>query len=606
MCGIVAIVDSGANRLDLLPAMVDAIEHRGPDERGVVGVPGCALGHARLSIIDLSSGAQPMSDSAERYRIVYNGELYNFLPLRAELERLGYAFRTQSDTEVIIAAYDAWGRRCLDRFRGMFAFALWDTLTRTLFAARDLFGEKPLYHATVGGALVIASEIRAILASGLVEPALDLTSVDAFLAFGYVPPDRTIYRTVATLPPAHYLEWCDGRVNVESYWRPRFGGHALAMSEAAEELRRLIEQAVERQMIADVPVGAFLSGGLDSSTIVAMMQQHSAIPVKTFSVGFGSLINELPYARAVATRYGTEQHELYLETIDVAALVERMSEVYDEPFADTSHIPTFVLAEFARRFVKVVLSGDGGDELFGGYSWHSLLAQAEGVTHSFALWVVARAASKLLGDRNAALRRRSIALGYAARWPDPWLGTVRSHMTMSEKQRRKLWGRAVPMSEPAEIYRPAADVTGLDRGFHFDLTHYLPGDILVKVDRAAMAHGLETRAPFLDRDLVEFALALPASLKVDGDQNKLVLRAACERYWPAELHRRGKQGFGSPIAQWMVRPDVAALTRRVTGPGSKLRELLRGAPGDLLHERSYRAWIVMSLGAWLARHEVTW
>ncbi|MEA2235591.1 MAG: hypothetical protein QOC81_315 [Thermoanaerobaculia bacterium] len=607
MCGIAAIISPVANRLELVSVMIDTLEHRGPDARGTASVRDCALGHVRLSIIDLSSGAQPMSDASERYWITYNGELYNFLELRDELEGKGHPFRTHSDTEVIIAAYHEWGRDCLQRFRGMFAFALWDTHNRTLFAARDIFGEKPLYYARMSdGALVIASEIRAILASKLVGHSLDLVSVDAFLAFGYVPPDRTVYRDVATLPPAHCLDWREGNVTVEPYWRPRLGERQIGMDEAAEELRHLAGRAVKRQMIADVPVGAFLSGGLDSSTIVALMQEHSAIPVKTFSVGFGSLINELPYARAVAERYRTEHYELYLETLDVAGLIERMSDVYDEPFADTSHIPTFLVSEFASRHVKVVLSGDGGDELFGGYPWHSMLVRAGQVTHSYALWIVARIASKLLRDRNIALARKSIALGYAARWPDPWLGDIQSHVTTSPRQRQKLWGRSVPSWTPGDLYRPGDDVKGIDRGLFFDLMHYLPGDILVKVDRAAMAHGLETRAPFLDRDLAEFALSLPAALKVDENRGKLVLREACERYWPEELHGRGKQGFGSPIGAWMEKPDVAALTRRVTGPKSKLRELLRGPVDDVLEEHNYRAWIMMSLGIWLERHEVAW
>jgi asparagine synthase (glutamine-hydrolysing) len=605
MCGIAAIVGE-ASHSGIIPAMVDALEHRGPDERGTAAVAGCAMGHARLSIIDLSSGAQPMTDASERYWIVYNGELYNFLELRRELEQSGRTFRTRSDTEVIIAAYDEWGRDCLRRFRGMYAIALWDTRSRTLFAARDIFGEKPLYYAKQGdGTLVIASEIRAILASGLISPCLDLTAVDAFLAFGYVPPDQTIYRDIAVLPPGHCMEWHDGRIVSERYWQPRFDTRQIGMDEAAEELRPLLDRAVKRQMLADVPVGAFLSGGLDSSTIVALMQQHSTKPVSTFSVGFGSLINELPYARAVAERYHTEHHELYLETLDVAQLIERMSVVYDEPFADTSHIPTYLVSEFARRKVKVVLSGDGGDELFGGYAWHSILAQAETVTSSAALWAVTRIASKLLRDRNDALRRKSIVLGYA-RWGDPWRADLQAHVLMSPRLRRKLWGRPVAQSCASEVTRPGDQVTGIDRGFYFDLTHYLPGDILVKVDRAAMAHGLETRAPFLDRDLAEFALSLPATLKVDKDRGKLVLRAACERYWPSELHGRDKQGFGSPITHWMERPDVKALTRRVTESKSVLAHLLDGSLAYVIGGGGYRAWTLMSLGIWLETHEVTW
>jgi asparagine synthase (glutamine-hydrolysing) len=606
MCGIAAIVGSNESQTRLVSAMVDALEHRGPDERGVVDAFGCILGHARLSIIDLSSGAQPMTDASKRYCIAYNGELYNFHELRSELEQSGRTFHTRSDTEVVIAAYDEWGKGCFERFRGMYSFVIWDSREQVLFAARDLFGEKPLYYASGSdGSLVVASEIRAILAAPHIDRSLDLSSMDAFLTFGYVPPDRTIYRHIATLPPAHHLEWRAGQVKVERYWRPRLGGRQISMEDAAEEVRHLIARAVKRQMIADVPVGAFLSGGLDSSTIVALMQEHSRIPIKTFSVGFGSLINELPYAKAVADRYRTEHHELYLETLDVAELVERMSSVYDEPFADTSHIPTFLISEFARRHVKVVLSGDGGDELFGGYPWHSFLATAEHMPRSLALWIVVRIASKLLRDRKAGLFRRSVALGYAARWPDPWRSAMQSHVVISARQRETLWGRAIAAA-PASFYRPDDELKGIDRGLFFDLTHYLPGDILVKVDRASMAHGLETRAPFLDRDLAEFALSLPSSLKVGDTRGKLVLRAACERYWPDELHNRGKQGFGSPIDDWMRRPAVVSLTQRVTGPKSKLRELLHGPIDKVLSGGGYRAWTLLTLGTWLEQHLVTW
>ena len=605
MCGIACI--AGGGPLTSIEAMARSVRHRGPDALSTRAFDRAALGHVRLSIIDLSTGDQPMSDSSGRYWISYNGEIYNYRELRRELAAIGCELRTHSDTEVVVTAWREWGPACLDRFRGMFAFAIWDEAEQTLYAARDLFGEKPLYYAAgADGSLVAASELKALLASGAVTPRLDPVSVDAFLALGWVPPDRTIYEGVSTLPPAHFLTFRNGRVETTRYWSPRFESRPISMSDAAERVRQLLDQAVERQMVADVPVGAFLSGGLDSSTIVALMQQHSPVPVKTFSVGFGSLINELPYARLVAERYRTEHHEIDLATPEVAPLVERMSEVYDEPFADTSHVPTYLVSEFARRHVKVVLSGDGGDELFGGYGWHVLMARAAGVTSSFALWVVARVASKLLRDRHAGLHRHSMALGYAARWPDPWLAGLHSHIVTSPAARRRLWGRPVTSWFPADEARPPAAVSGLDRAFHFDVTHYLPGDILVKVDRAAMAHGLETRAPFLDRDLAELALSLPASLKVDETRGKLVLREACERYWPEELRSRGKQGFGSPIAVWLQQPAMAALARRVTGRGSKLRELLRGPLDGALRRPDYRAWILITLGVWLERHEVTW
>src|ERR1044071_4874912 len=326
MCGIAAIIGPAAAHCDRLPAMVDTLEHRGPDERGVKRIAGCALGHARLSIIDLSSGAQPMTDVSQRYWIVFNGEIYNFPDLADELSARGHAFRTHADTEVVIAAYKEWGSNCLDRFRGMFAFALWDTHGRTLFAARDLFGEKPLYYAAQGdGSLVIASEIRAILASGLVDRSLRATALDGYLTYGYVPPELAIYEAVETLPPAHCMEWRDGRVSIRPYWKPRIGERRIGMGEAAEALRHLTARAVKRQMISDVPIGAFLSGGLDSSTIVALMQAQSPQPVKTFAVGFGKLINELPYAAAVARRYCTEHHEIDLGDIDAAPLLRKMA-----------------------------------------------------------------------------------------------------------------------------------------------------------------------------------------------------------------------------------------------------------------------------------------
>lgn len=603
MCGIAAIVSPDAVQQERLPRMVELLDHRGPDAHGIHAIPGCALGHARLSIIDLSTGAQPMTDTAERYWIVFNGEMYNFHALRDDLARRGHQFHTHSDTEVIIAAYHEWGLACLDRFRGAFAFALWDTREKSLFAARDLFGEKPLYYAvTPAGALVVASELKAILASGAIEPRLSLTAVDAFLTFGYVPPDRTIYENIAVLPPAHCMEWRGGRVHLERYWRPRFDTRNIALPEAAKELLRLMDQAVGRQMVADVPVGAFLSGGLDSSTIVALMQRHTGEPVKTFSVGFGDEINELPYARAVARRYATEHHEIDLGRPNVAELLLRMIDVYDEPFADTSHIPTFRIAGYARQFVKVVLSGDGGDELFGGYSWYPTLAASESVRFARAQWLLLRALARFQRHPSRALVRRGDVAGLAARGDDLWQRDIAAVTATRERRRRRLWAnRGIALYSPNALFRPDDDVRGLNRAFHYDLTSFLPGDILVKVDRAAMAHGLETRAPFLDRDLVEFALSLPPSLKVDGDAKKVVMREAFQHLWPEELHGRPKQGFGSPIGSWMSLPDVQSLIQRVARRGGPLRELLPGVRESDVQERSYAGWILLTLGLWLDR-----
>ena len=604
MCGISAI--AGVTRPGAIEAMVRAIEHRGPDATSSRDAAGCALGHARLSIIDLSSGDQPMSDASGRWSIAFNGEIYNFRDVRDELARRRHAFRTQSDTEVVLAGYREWGPALLDRLRGMFAFAIWDAEERELFAARDLFGEKPLYLADAGDGIVLASEMKAIVASGLVPMVADPESIDAFLTFGYVPPDRTIYRHVQTLPPAHYLLWKNGSMRITRYWTPKLEPRAMSLGDAAEQVRALLQQAVKRQMIADVPVGAFLSGGLDSSTVVAMMQEHSSEPVKTFSVGFGTLINELPYARAVAERYDTEHHEIDLGEPDVASLIERMVEVYDEPFADTSHIPTFLVSEFARRHVKVVLSGDGGDELFGGYGWYGPLMMSERLSLPLVQWVVLRSMSIALRHRHRALTLRSHAAGLAARWDDVWTRGIMSQTVFRAADRQRMWGdRRVDSFEPGGYYRPSPQTNGLNRAFYFDLTSYLPGDILVKVDRAAMAHGLETRAPFLDRDLVELALTIPPELKVRGTETKVVLREACREFWPESLWNRPKQGFGSPIGRWLQLPSMRPLLERVFARNSRLRELLPGIPDSARDATNYRTWTLFTLGLWLDANEVS-
>lgn len=609
MCGISAIAGGRSpGPIRTIKAMVAALRHRGPDAQSYRRLSGCDLGHARLSIIDLDSGDQPMPDESQRYWIVYNGELYNYRELRAELLRLGCRFRTQSDTEVILAAYAKWGARCLDRFRGMYAFVIWDSLERGVFAARDIFGEKPLYYAVApDGALVIASEIKSIIASERIEPVLDRAAVDAYLSLGYVPPDRTIYENVHTLPPGGYLEWEGaGAPRRTRYWRPVFDARPVSMDEAGERLRALLDQAVRRQMVADVPVGAFLSGGHDSSTIVALMAQQTARPVQTFSVGFGEWINELPYARAVAKRYRTEHHDIDLGTPPVAELLERMAGVYDEPFMDASHVPTYLISEYARRYVKVVLTGDGADELFGGYAWYPLMAASTQASGSLLPWLVSRSVSRLLADRIPRLAIHSRARSLARRWPDPWARYLNMRSGFSGDARAAMWGeRASPASIlSSDYYRPHGDAAGMDSVLHFDLLTFLPGDILVKVDRAAMAHGLETRAPFLDRDVVEFALSLPSALKVTPEQTKVLFKDALQRFWPDSLHHRGKQGFAAPYQVWLGRQDVQALVRRVFGKGSALRDLLPGIPSDIAFERSYRAWNLLALGLWLERNAV--
>jgi asparagine synthase (glutamine-hydrolysing) len=610
MCGIVALVHGGALIAPrVVECMLSTLSHRGPDAHNTVMLPGCDLGHVRLSIIDLESGSQPMQSTDGGLWIVFNGEIYNYRALRAELVQLGYVFRTHSDTEVVLAAYSTWGTNCLNRLRGMFAFVIWDAQSKELFSARDPFGEKPLYYANMpGGGLVFASEIKGIEVSGLVRLELDRESIDGYLALGYVPPDRSIWKAVSPLQAGHYLRWNEGCAEIVRYWTPPIQKLKVGLDDAAQQLRELLSQAVDRQLVADVPVGAFLSGGHDSSTIVALMRKHSSGSIKTFSVGFGRQINELEYARAVAHHYETEHHEIDLGLPDVAEMLERMVDVYDEPFADSSAIPTYLISQFARQHVKVVLGGDGGDELFGGYGWYSSLLVAEKMRPSRLRWIILRIMSRMLRDRYEKIRRHSVAYGLSARWPDTWTRTVMTETYFSASERTALWRNSPDKPRPfwpSQSSKPPVEIKGLDQAFYFDLTSYLPGDILVKVDRASMAHGLECRSPLLDRDLAEFSLSLPAALKVSEEERKIVFKEAASDWWPEVVRNRSKHGFGAPYQFWLSLPQVQSLLKEVFRSNSRLHKLFPGM--DVTYQSrqaSYKTWMLLVLGLWLERRGV--
>ncbi|HWE03612.1 MAG TPA: asparagine synthase (glutamine-hydrolyzing) [Tepidisphaeraceae bacterium] len=616
MCGIAAVIGAQADNSQAIERMTRRLAHRGPDATGTVNAKGAWLGHRRLSIIDLSGGAQPMADPNERFWIVFNGEIFNFRELRDELRSRGREFRTHSDTEVLLGAYLEFGNKTPERLIGQFAFVIWDNQERTLFAARDRMGEKPLYWATTSdGQLLIASEIKSLLASGLIQPRLDRASIDVYLALLYLPPDRTIYENISTLLPAHAMEWREGKIRQWRYWAPKYSVDVVRdPREAVEEIRRLLQQAVHRQMVADVPVGAFLSGGLDSSTIVAYMTRRSSIPVKTFSVGFEDLINELPYARAVADRYKTDHHELQM-SMPLGDLLDRMMDVYDEPFADSSNIPTYIVARHASAFVKVVLSGDGGDELFGGYWWNAARLKEQRMLDNpprlFPLAVKADALRVLakLNRRLESRRYEAVSLYEIARAlrrkPDLRDRHLAGQSFLDFAQRRTLWGRDDVLPVRALLggdFVPADSVRGMDRVADFDVRCYLPGDILVKVDRAAMANGLETRAPFLDVDLVEFVLGLPWRMRFSDTRSKPLLHEACEALWPPALRGRSKQGFGGPVKAWIRRPDIRSRFDHATRPGGALANLLPGLAKVAPTASAYRQWSLMCLGLWLEKH----
>jgi len=610
MCGIALIAGNGARgNENAIKSMVASLTHRGPDENGHEATDGCLIGHTRLQVIDPHGGQQPMWDDTLRYCITFNGEIYNYRSLRSELEKLGVRFHSDSDTEVLLLAFRQWGEQCLSKLNGQFSFAVWDRQDRSVFAARDRLGEKPLFFAVANGnQLVLASEIRAILASQLITPQLDPDSVDAYLNLIYVPPNRTIYKNIRSLSPGHQITWRDEQLSCERYWEPKLSTISIDKQEAITETRRLVDQAVNRQMVADTTVGAFLSGGYDSSTIVGLMAKHASGPVKTFAVGFGDLINELPFARDVARQCNTDHAEIQMD-IPVGEMMDRMASVYDEPFGDSSNIPTYLISEFAKRHCKVVLSGDGGDELFGGYSWYRPLLRQNASSANLSEKLFYQVVSRFpVGSRRREWSERYKAIRARRQTPDTWnrhinqlLMTDAQGLGISSvgKERRSDW---------LDCYRPDDQILGIDRAVDFDLRCYLPGDIFAKVDRAAMAHGLETRSPFMDVELVEFVLSLPASMRFQTDDGlKTLLRDSCGDLWPESIKNRKKQGFGAPIQAWLQRPDMQPLLDRVFQRDSPLLELIPNA--SAVRARSHRSpqtiWNLLCLGLWLERWSVS-
>jgi asparagine synthase (glutamine-hydrolysing) len=579
--------------------MIAALRHRGPDGDGACLFDACALGHTRLSVIDIAGGSQPMLSPDGAVAVVFNGEIYGYKDLRAEL-RGEYAFRTASDTELLLALFERDRHALLDRLPGMFAFAIWDDRRRELFCARDRFGEKPYFYAFAGdGAFVFASELKAILASGLVEPVVDPDSVAHYLRRLYVHPHRTIYRNVFALPPGHRLIYRDGHADVARYWAPpRIEPH-IEIDDAVGRFRELLTRAVAKQWIADVPVGAFLSGGLDSSTIVALAAREGR-KCKTFSFGFGQVIDERPFARGIAERYGTDHVELSDEESGIADLLVDMADVYDEPFGDSSNIPTYLLCRLARRHVTVALTGEGSDELLAGYSyWYRALFEMEqagnrGLPVALMARVVAglcrRAHTTVPGWAHSAvsgamMRQRFGTVGEAH---------ARQSACFSDDETASLLGRdAAPDGD-------AMAASTVDEVLRHDAATYLPGDILVKADRASMAHGLELRAPFLDRDFAEFCLSLPLRLKINQQTDKVILRRAFADAWTPAIRTRGKQGFGAPVAHWLRQPSVRALAEdTLRGRGGRVYDLVSfDAAAPHIDRDDYRTWALLVLGLW--------
>ena len=584
MCGIVGIFDlQGQRDIDaaLLARLTRSLRHRGPDEDGMHREPGLGLGHRRLSVIDLASGQQPLFNADRSVAIVFNGEIYNYRSLMVELRQFGHQFRTSSDTEVIVHAWEQWGEQCVQRLRGMFAFALWDRRRHLLFLARDRLGVKPLYYGELtDGTLAFGSELKALLAHPAMPRELDPLAVEDYFAYGYVPEPRSIFRHACKLPPGHTLCIRAGQPvpAPRQYWDVSFTPHVPASeAQAADELLARLREAVRIRMVAEVPLGAFLSGGVDSSAVVAMMASVSAAPVNTCSISFGDpAYNEARYASMVARRYGTAHHAQQVESDDFE-LIDLLATLYDEPFADSSAMPTYRVCQLARRRVTVALSGDGGDESLAGYRRYRLHAREEKVRAMLPLGM----RQSLFGTLGRwypkadwaprFLRAKTTFEGLARDTTDAYfhsvsmLGDAMRARLFSPELRRQLQGyRAVEVLRRHAQASPAQDP--LSQVQYLDLKTYLPGDILTKVDRASMAHALEVRSPLLDHELVAWLSGLPPQLKLRGGTGKYLLKQALRPLLPDDLRYRRKMGFSVPLADWLRGPLRQRLQQRLTSP----------------------------------------
>jgi asparagine synthase (glutamine-hydrolysing) len=598
--------------------MCAALEHRGPDARGLHLAGPIGLGVQRLRVIDLAGGDQPIYNEDRSVVVVLNGEIYNFRELRRRLERSGHVFATDGDTEVIAHLYEEEGAECVRSLDGMFAFGLWDARRGRLLLARDRVGKKPLFYSLRGDALTFASELRALVADGDVDRTLDPHALDCFLAYGYIQAPLSIYAGARKLPPASILTYAGGRCEVSRYWRLDYARKRGTHERAAllEETRETIRGAVRRRMIADVPVGAFLSGGVDSSAVVAAMAEVSSGPVKTFSIGYeNDEFDELPYARVVAERFATDHHE-FVVVPDAIAVLPRIVRHYGEPFADSSAIPSFYVSELTREHVTVALNGDGGDESFGGYSRYVGNMVAERLERlPERVRVAAAAAGARLpasGRMNSTISRvqrlgGGLVLTAAARY-------ARYMSCFDAGQRDALYSEALkarigPSAAPEVIAGPwgrASGATALDVMLEVDVESYLPGDLLVKIDVATMAHSLEARSPLLDVAVMELAASIPAALKVRGLEKKVVLRDALRGWLPDEILDRPKRGFAVPLADWL-RSNLCEWAREIlfdpvtTGRGYfdqvyVRRMFERHVAG--LEDASPRIWALLVLELW--------
>jgi len=622
MCGITGFINfyshNKVTAREKLLRMTDSLAHRGPDASGLYVDTHAALGHRRLSIIDLATGEQPMADVSGRYRIVFNGEIYNFPAIKRELEELGYGFATASDTEVILQAYVCWGEACVERFNGMFAFALWDTMEKELFIARDRVGKKPLYYAWDGKCFAFASELKSIIKGGFTGRSIDLSALDAYFCLGYIPSPLTVFADVQKLPPATAGKVCPEGVTLERYWTPDCSRKiTLTPDEACEQLDELLRDAVACRMMSEVPLGAFLSSGLDSGLVASYMAQLSDYPVSTYTMGFEEeRFNERDGARLIANHIGARHSEFVSKPGDIKTLLS-IARFLDEPFADNSALPSWHVCENAANKLTVALTGDGGDEGFGGYTFRYLPHVMESRVRRQIPNGLRRGVFGAVGRLYPSsarlpkiLRLKTIFENLSqsdarAFYNDlVWLRGDDRNRLYTQTFTRELYGRT-PEERVLPFYEQCLGADALSRAQYTDIRFYLPEDVLVKADRISMAHGLELRNPLLDHRILEFGLSLPPELKISRTKGKLVLRHLAEKRLPREVVNLPKKGFSVPAAHWL-RTSLKVFSRDIIFKSPLIKEFLNRDALKVMwadHQSCARdhhvfLWSTMMLGLW--------
>jgi asparagine synthase (glutamine-hydrolysing) len=605
MCGIAAVVGVDAlGSKDVLNAMVAALNHRGPDGQGTMYFDKCALGHTRLSIVDIQGGSQPMQDEKSGVAISFNGEIYGYMDLLKE-HLDSSKLKTKSDTEILLHMYIKYGEDCLKYIKGMFAFIIYDNRNKKVFCARDHFGQKPLYYSrTKEGSFVFASEVKALLASGHIDRVIDENSLCYYLKHLTVPANKSIFKSINVLPAAHALVIENGKIKTWRYWKQPETNIQIKKETIVETFKEKLEQSIKEHLVADVPVAAFLSGGCDSSTVVALASCASS-NLKTFSYGFED-DSELPYAKQIAQLYNTDHYESFDKQIDLVSLVQKMSQIYDEPFADSSNIPTFLLCEQARKHSKVMLGGDGADELLGGYvdAYRSLVYMQNFSKDSDWMLKLKRIVFKLLSRITAMndFNNKSTACLYRLRGENEVYKThLNKYQYFSDEDLSLINMKSMGSDEIQLGFEPDSSVQD---ALKVDIENYMVSDILTKVDRASMANGLEVRSPFLDLDLAEWIISLPIDYKINESRDKILLRDAYQEKWSQDVTNRKKQGFGAPVNNWLNQKSMSEfVSDHIKSKNLIIHDYFpQKYVENVIGDKNYRSWSLLTLSLWMEKY----